>query len=119
MREIKFRAWNKTLKKWDFFTPDNILTYIQTWQLHILEGDELYLYTGLKDKNGKEIYEGDIVEFNSPKVDGKLPIIDEVYYNTLEAQFEAKKSNFKFGMIWPDCEVIGNIHENPELLEQQ
>ena len=56
MRDIRFRVWNETLKKWDYFTPDNILTYIQTWQFHVLEGNEFYLYTGL-DSSGKENWE--------------------------------------------------------------
>jgi uncharacterized phage protein (TIGR01671 family) len=88
-------------------------------------------YTGLKDKNGKEIYEGDILRYNYHQ-DEKNDIADidflgEVVYDTgkISTGWENDEINYvgfllKGGEPFPsvaDIEVIGNIYENPELLK--
>ena len=76
-------------------------------------------YTGLTDKNGKKIFEGDIVEFTDIGEKGRAEIVFEA--------FKWKYSGCYYGgnpMVWlciddesVEFEIIGNIHDNPELLE--
>lgn len=118
-RMPKFRARIKKVgdnkaesKRWEYF-------YL--WELEdkkirgsgeIIEFFEQY--TGLKDKNGKEIYEGDIVDYND---DGEC--IGVVIYDAPEFYIDADATNWArmFLKGAPHQRVIGNIHENPELLE--
>jgi len=132
MREIKFRAWLKEDKKMvnvetmDF--TDKSIQYLKKSEIinaYILrrESDdvELMQYTGLKDKNGKEIYEGDIV----------LIKLDETstWHKTVvgfkKGAFIASLIDgedyiyiFNRGFDNNDFEVIGNIYENKKLLEE-
>lgn len=121
-REIKFRIWDKRLKqmnltdkasfhqgqavKFDFMIPWRDKIFADEWVI--------MQYTGLKDRNGKEIYEGDIlIDDEYPeegigyaKVEWKnAGWIADPWFGTEEFAEEAK-----------DYEVIGNIHENPDLL---
>lgn len=73
-------------------------------------------YTGLTDKNGRKIFEGDIVK------DTFLHTIGKVFYWEYEGRFAFDDVNddaqFYMGEMWEDCEVIGNIFDNPNLLKE-
>lgn len=79
---------------------------------------ELMQSTGLKDKNGVEIFEGDIV-FDR-WANGYTPVFQNGIYMAYNPKnLMQNDPSTQFNIIWKDgCEVIGNIYENPELLEQ-
>ncbi len=128
MRDIKFRA-----KIASRFPELNKMCYgtgifedgINTWLLShdptkymadnlvhkVIDPDTIGQYTGLKDKNGKEIYEGDIV---SRYGDGK----HKVYWHTFTARWRTTgHTGITEGDAALSMDVIGNIYENPELLQ--
>ncbi len=133
MRDIKFRAWYKEgqemLAVRDInFCGEEIDTYEMQGDWIGFEYLELMQYTGLKDKNGKEIYEGDILRlWRSTGKNGELrgeyykPLLVE--YCELWTQFVVVDKPNKIQMgIWKEFgafEVIGNIYENPELLKEE
>jgi len=116
MREIKFRAWDKKEKKMEYDIQDLCCEHDRDG-LHLYlahpEENEVMQYTGLKDKNGKEIYEGDIVkskkfECAEVKSSGSGAWI-------FNGQWTA--GHFVIADRKLDMEIIGNIHENPEMLK--
>lgn len=114
-REIKFRIWDKINKKWLKHFNANLLN------IGDLSNVELMQYTGQKDKNGKEIYEGDILKYNFP-YDGRIKHVNPVFHMTSQASYGVLDI---YGNAIPlyrissnnYFEVIGNIYENRELLE--
>ena len=128
-REIKFRAWNKQRK--EMFEVANIdfeekKAALSNGVIKLLNVDfkqfELSQYTGLRDKNGKEIYEGDIIKYKFP-YDKRIKHISPVKFLETEASFGIKD---RYGNEIPlytisannYFEVIGNIYENKNLLEE-
>lgn len=132
MREIKFRAWDKKTKKirnveeMGFGENDWILlsgvVNRKTKDVELMQG------TGLKDKNDKEIYDGDLVEFYPNANEKEEKNIGIVKYSERRAafMFSLKEFNVLISLNIPsskclvdpdsNIEIIGNIYENPELL---
>lgn len=119
MREIKFRAWDRFNKQMRTDMRSNKFKHL--FNLAIEYGSDfldghLMQYTGLKDKNGAEIYEGDIV-----KAKGEYPAIIEFSFGSFcinHIGFAGKWTSIR-DVATDRYEVIGNIYENPELLEVQ
>jgi uncharacterized phage protein (TIGR01671 family) len=139
MREIKFRGKNE-YDKWEYGTG---LIQYKTGEIGILNNFSKYgreatemlnrtnvipktlgQYTGEKDKNGKEIYEGDIAKKET--FDYKKPNFRNIsyakikYVDELTGFFLVNKENkiyYSLGVDKYNIEVIGNIYDNPELLE--
>ena len=145
MREIKFRAWDSESKAWFPFDRDGWVNVHQDGSIiHGHDNEpcfdddcklslEVMQFTGLKDKNGKDVWEGDILlkKFYADDVDGKKLIVrfgngimDSGVYNYMGFYFEGldgDQSDEENQYLWkPEdglwAEVIGNIYENPELL---
>lgn len=119
MREIKFRAWDKKNKVMLLGSgrPTDSFLICSGGKGISTQGDgefELMQYTGLKDKNGKEIYEGDVVKTK----DGTF----KVYWNKYVWAFNSPDQYIPFSSYdWEsfeemNLEVIGNIYENSELI---
>jgi len=124
MREIKFRAWCNNMKAMVdvmdvHFSKNN--GYIKTPSSGFSKNFTLLQYTGLKDKNDTEIYEGDIVGFNNHAhlVDFRGGSFVVVYppENRKEIEGECLTDNLDVFFKCFKGEVIGNIYENPELIE--
>jgi len=128
MREIKFRVWDKGLKQMIYLSEPEVVNddfsaivfklrdyFASAFSSDKMEDLELMQYTGLKDKNGREIYEGDIVtmidEFR------RIPVLGVVRWDKKNCAFVLSES-YSSHLLNETIEVLGNIYENPELLRE-
>lgn len=131
MHELKFRVWSKKQKTYDYKYPFNVSGSFYIAQNGVLLSDYgnvitpevkqndfvIERFTGLRDKNDHMIYEGDIVSEHNGNLKGVVKQAEDgqwiIYWDNIpdgrSVLFE--HSNF--------CEVIGNIHGNPELIEDR
>jgi len=134
MRDLKFRAFSSN---WDSFGKETAMEYFKLGELHggytpqldigvDEEATTIMQYTGLKDKNGKEIYEGDIVRYTAAITEGdqyrEEEIIAPIEFECGAFMANPKDSNYDTDFTtYPSklVEVIGNIWENPELKENK
>ena len=123
-REIEFRAWDKVGKQ-------GMLGWVKMIEIGIelffkdSFGFELMQFTGLLDKNGKEIYEGDIanITYTCMRFSHWMKVTDRGVMEWIEksAQFSFKVNNSILSeeMEYLEVEIIGNIYENENLLEDK
>lgn len=114
---IKFRAWDKD--EHEYFIDGSAgtlfnLVCCDDLSMMITDNYIWEQFTGLKDVNGKEIYIGDIVKYRN---------LDEKYQylkiRWLQQDCMADAGGYRIDIVARRCEVIGNVHENPELLEEE
>lgn len=124
--EYKFRVWDKDLNMMSYSNDDLLVMFLGNdicvaYDNPAGDGEvknyELMQYVGIKDINGVEIYEGDILKcklYNDRYENYK------VHWNEKEGMFEALNkfnTNFIDYTMWNEFEIVGNLYENPELME--
>jgi uncharacterized phage protein (TIGR01671 family) len=128
---VKYKVWSKIYGKWlqDDYTvyldPDGEVyligenySYGHMTSKRITDDVEIARYTGLKDRNGKEIYEGDILQYEGSRKQAGKVIFETGMYKALWIKNCPFGGNYESLLykVAHTCEVIGNIYENPELL---
>ena len=116
MRDVKFRAWDKFTGSYSKNSMSIAHYSSGTFGIECGNRYTLEQYTGLKDKTGEEIWEGDIIAWHVNDTKSTAPVIYDTGAFWMDKD---KESGFLVCNDWyrGEYEVIGNIHDNPELLE--
>jgi len=124
MRKIKFRAWDKQYKKW--IKPsilsirlDGVATSLKWEDANSPDQIILMQFTGLHDKSGREIWEGDIIRVSEGYEGDKWvdSWIGKIVFTCGSFMVKNEENNKWADIDDSDVEIIGNIYENPELLK--
>lgn len=117
-REIKFRAWDCAEE--EMFEVKNLQLWLLSTPTRYEDGSgrpkgkfELMQYTGLKDRHGKEIFEGDVVEWTTRDIETGIETIDRA---EIREEIVGNFKSYGIGLI-VNPTVVGNIYEHPHLLE--
>ncbi|WP_424493911.1 YopX family protein [Salinimicrobium sp. GXAS 041] len=123
MKDLKFRAWNRIVERFQFFDLKDIEKQKGQIQWDLLEID---LYTGLRDSKGRKIFENDIIEFSCTRYydsDPREPItktfVSQVKY--IDAAFiisETQEDDTFLCAMNEECVIKGNIYQNKHLLKE-
>ena len=123
-REIKFRGKTKVGNEWIYGTTisqGTIKRKANMWYMEVAENKwtglqpgSLGQYTGLKDRNGDEIYEGDILERGELSGKGKVYFSD----GTFKVDFKGYAYSLDFVVSDYFPEIVGNIYDNPKLIDE-
>ena len=138
---FKVRVWNTLVKKFSYFDKPEmqigtdgfdsglIFPLSDNSNLYMGKYSEPQFCTGLKDKNCKLIYDGDILKYTSKPTNTQknnpeykpftenYSVVWEDFYTGYNLRSKEKVNCFNLGIMTKDCEIIGNIHETPELLK--
>ncbi|BBM49752.1 YopX family protein [Leptotrichia wadei] len=125
MRKIKFRAWDKENEKMmkvsSLHLENKEISVKENGTFHLFRMQDLMQYTGVKDKNGKEIYEGDIVLIKLDETSTWYKTVVKFKKGAFIASLIDREDYiyiFNRGFDSNDFEIIGNIYKNKNLLEE-
>jgi len=126
MREIKFRVWNKATNKWHESLEDFNLNQLNNCKEVIDSGYVIQQFIGLRDKNGHEIYEGDVIYIDGSadyvviwsdlKIGWDIDCIFRQDYEPFMSNFELSECGADKNGNFTSLEIIGNIFENSNLI---